>query len=202
MYIVDRVKYTKEMIATCVRGLERYAVANSFENLWHILNMAKQCIQDSYHPNFSSLLSFYSLVELLVLNESDRQKAKLRMGEECGNKLPYFYNRISQMNFPEKLFINKNLSEFEVFDILTVIRNKVIHGVFDEARNKLEELFPINSSAGLYMGTTEDAESSEFQDQISNMNGLIRNTLAQILVEMMRDPGQLSVIRNDVNFKI
>jgi len=205
VYYANRVSYTKELITEYIEGLECYAVDNSVENLWHILNLAKQCIKDSNYPNFSSLLSFYSLIELLVLNDielKDRQKAKVSIVKECGNKLSYFYKNIRPLNFPEKSYINNNFSETQIFENLTQLRHKVIHGVFDEARNKLEELFPIKTSAGIYMGTTEDAESSAFQDQISNLNGLIRNTLGQILLELMKDPRQLSVIKNDINFKI
>ncbi len=205
VHSVNRINYTEEMITEYIKGLECYAVDNSVENLWHILNLAKQCIQDSYHSNFSSLLSFYSLIELLVLNDMepwDRRNVHVSIVKECSNKLPYFYKKISQLNFPEKIYLNKNFSESQIFENLTQLRHKVIHGIFDEARNILEDLFPITNSAGSYMGTTEDAESSAFQDQISNLNGLIRNTLGQILLEWMKDPKGISVIKNNIHFKI
>lgn len=69
--------------------MECYAEENSMENLWHILNLAKQCIEDSYYPNFSSLLSFYSLVELLVLKDIDvnQRPQGNTIVKECGREL-------------------------------------------------------------------------------------------------------------------
>ena len=52
------------------------------------------------------------------------------------------------------------------------------------------------------MGNTEDAESSAFQDQIQNLNGLISNELGQILIEWMKTPRQLSNMKININFTI
>lgn len=182
---------TEEELTKYIKGMESYAVDNSIENLWHLLQMAKQCIENSFQPNFSSLLSFYSIIELLILKDI---KAK-NIVAECGNKLPYFYKNINILNFPEKLFLNCNLSKKEMFENLTRLRHKVIHGIFTEARSILDTLFPNKSTS------TENAESSAFQDQIRNLNGLLRNELAQILREWMIAPQKLAIIKNDLNFQ-
>lgn len=182
---------TEEELTKYIKGMESYAVDNSIENLWHLLQMAKQCIENSFQPNFSSLLSFYSIIELLILKDI---KAK-NIVAECGNKLPYFYKNINILNFSEKLFLNCNLSKKEMFENLTRLRHKVIHGIFTEARSILDTLFPNKSTS------TENAESSAFQDQIRNLNGLLRNELAQILREWMIAPQKLAIIKNDLNFQ-
>lgn len=193
-----RSKFTEEEITKYIKGMEIYAETNSVENLWHLLHMAKQCIKDSYQPNFSSLLSFYSVIEVLVLKDT-RNKSIVK---ECGRKLPYFYKKIKLLNFPEKCFLNQNLSEKEIFENLTELRHKVIHGVFNEARNILGLLLPNTSGNNRYMGNTEDAESSDFQDQIQNLNGLLRNELVQILCEWMISPTKLASIKIDLNFQV
>lgn len=182
---------TEEELTKYIKGMESYAVDNSIENLWHLLQMAKQCIENSFQANFSSLLSFYSIIELLILKDI---KAK-NIVAECGNKLPYFYKNINILNFSEKLFLNCNLSKKEMFENLTRLRHKVIHGIFTEARSILDTLFPNKSTS------TENAESSAFQDQIRNLNGLLRNELAQILREWMIAPQKLAIIKNDLNFQ-
>ena len=187
-------KLTEEKLTTYIKGMEIYAETNSVENLWHLLNMTKQCIIDSYQPNFSSLLGFYSIIELLILKDTKNKKIVV----ECGRKLPYFYKNINLLNFPEQYYLNQNLSEREIFENLTRLRHKVIHGVFSEARNILELLFPITNGNNSYMGNTEDAESSEFQNQIQNLNGLLRNELVQILSEWMSSPIKLASIKSNL----
>lgn len=202
MYYANRIDYTEELISEYVKGLECYAVDNSIENLWHVLNLSTQCFEDSIHPNFSSLLSFYSLVELLVLKDINRRTTGNYIHEECGRKLPYFYQRIGFYNFPSKVRLNSNLSEREIFENLTFLRHKVIHGAFNDARSILNNLFPISSFNSTYNGNTEDAESSEFQDQIQNLKELLIKELGQILVELMKAPRELLNIKNDINFTV
>jgi len=182
-----------------IRGMECYTKKHSVENLWHILNLAKQCIEDSFQPNFSSLLSFYSIIELLVLKDIKHRSVGNFIADECGRKLPYFYKMFSCLKCPVITYIDKNLSEVEIFKKLTYLRHKVIHGIFHEARQILNELFPISTN-NQYMGNTEDAESSAFQDQMQNLNMLIRSELAQILHEWMLSPSGLSSVKNNINF--
>ncbi|MBM7615677.1 hypothetical protein [Alkaliphilus hydrothermalis] len=180
--------------------MEFYAEKNSIENLWHILNLSKQCLEDSYHPNFSSLLSFYSLVELLVLKDINKRQSGQYIHQDCGRKLPYFYRNIDLFSFPQKVHLNKKISETHIFEKLTYLRHKVIHGVFKEATEALEEIFPISKSDGTNMGSTEDAESSAFQDQLQNLNALIRSELGEILCKWMESPEELSKIKQDISF--
>ena len=184
-------KLTEKELTKYIKGMEIYAVSNSIETLWHLLQMAKQCIKDSFQPNFSSLLSFYSIIELLILKDTKNKS----IVDECGRKLPYFYKNNNISKFPEKYFLDQTLSEKEIFENLTKLRHKVIHGIFDEARCFLDTLFPNKST------NTENAESSAFQDQIQNLNGLLRNELAQILREWMIDPQKIETIKNDLNFQ-
>lgn len=180
--------------------MECYTKSYSMENLWHILNLAKQCLEDSFQPNFTSLLSFYSIIELLVLKDINHRSKGNYIADECGRKLPYFYKNIPYLNCQAIISIDKILSESEIFKKLTFLRHKVIHGVFHEAVQILNELFPISSTSNQYMGNTEDAESSAFQDQMQNLNMLIRNELAQILHEWMRSPSDLLLVKNNINF--
>lgn len=193
---VNRVKYTEELIEVYVKGLEFYALNYGFENLWHVLSLAKQCLQNSYEANFSSLLDFYSLIEVLVLNDKKRKKAEMTIVKESGNKLSYFYKKINSLSFSSKSFINNDLGDYEIFEGLTRIRHKVIHGDFNIARKELEILFPIKDNSIVYKGNTEDAESSAFQDQIINLNSLISNTLVQVLIKMMKEPYEFEKIKN------
>ena len=194
------VKPTEIDLEKYVGGMDVYTSANSVENLWHIINLAKQCIEDSFQPNFSSLLSFYSIIELLVLNDCDNRTNGNYITDQCGRKLPYFHKKLSYLSCPALISINKSLSEAELFIELTKLRHKVIHGIFHKARQILNVLFPISSVNGQYMGNTEDAESSAFQDQMQNLNMLIRSELAQILHEWMISPDQIAEIKNDINF--
>lgn len=188
---------TEGELTKYIKGMEIYAVNNSVENLWHLLQMSKQCIKDSFQPNFSSLLSFYSIIELLILKDTENKS----IVDECGRKLPYFYKDITIFKFPGMHFFNQNLSEKEIFENLTRLRHKVIHGIFNKARRILDTLLPNKSTSNSYMGNTEDGESSAFQDQIQNLNGLLRNELVQILREWMIDPQKLAAIKNDLNFQ-
>lgn len=188
-------KLTEMELVSYVKGLEIYALNNSIENLWHLLQITKQCIENSFHPNFGSLLSFYSIIELLIIDDTNNKKSKKSIVKECKEKLPYFYKRISDIEFPEKYYLNHDLSEKEVFENLTRLRHKVIHGIFSEARCILDILFPNKITC------TEDAESSAFQDQIKNLNGLLRNELGQILREWMIDPQKLDTIKNNLDFE-
>ncbi len=200
-YYAASIKPTESEITNYIGGMDYYAKNNSIENLWHVLNLAKQCIEDSFHPNFSSLLSFYSLIELLLLKDIDRRTNGNYIHQECGRKLPYFYNKINSLSCPAINSLDKNLSETDIFENMTFLRHKVIHGIFNEARKILDKLFPISSVNGEYMGNTEDAESSAFQDQMQNLNMLIRSELAQILREWMLSPSNLSSIKNNINFR-
>jgi len=199
--IINGITITEDSMAKYISGMERYAEDNGVVNLWHIISLAKQCIKDSYEPTFGSLLSFYSLIQLLVLKDITRRSNGNFIHEECGRKLPYFYKKIELLNFPQKVFLNNDLSEKDIFEKMTLLRHKVIHGIFNEARNILGELFPIVSRDNVYMGSTEDAESSAFQDQIQNLNSLIRIELGQILHEWMISPQNLSGIKNDISFQ-
>ncbi|NFO11225.1 hypothetical protein FDB29_08960 [Clostridium botulinum] len=185
-------KPTKAEINEYIVGMDNYIDVNCIENLWHLLNLVNQCIKDSYNPNFSSLLSFYSIIELLVLNDTRNRS----IVEECVSKLPEFYKEINILNFPAKNKLNSRLSEEEIFKKLTKLRHKVIHGIFVEARSILDSLFPNISENNRYSGNTEDAESSAFQDQIQNLNDLIRNELGQILKLWMKSPERLSSIKS------
>lgn len=128
--MVNRVKYTEKSIEKYVKGLEIYALKNGFENLWHILNLTKQCIRDSYESNFSPLLSFYSLIEVLTLNDKKRYKANISIGEECGYKLPIFYKEINCLNFPEKYRVNIDMKDYEIFNNLITILTSMDHTHF------------------------------------------------------------------------
>lgn len=189
---------TEEELIKFIKGMETYAIKNSIENLWHLLQMAKQCIKDSFEPNFSALLSFYSLIELLVLTDVDTKKRDITITEECGRKLSYFYKNGKVINvekYQVQGVLNLTLSEYKVFEKLTKLRHKVIHGIFNEARDILDSLLPNKST------NTENAESSAFQDQIQNLNTLLRIELTQILYEWMIDPRKLEEIKKNLHFQ-
>jgi hypothetical protein len=64
----------------------------------------------------------------------------------------------------------------------------------------LNELFPL-SNDDEYTGNTEDAESSEFQDQIMNLNGILTCVLCEILTSFMDAPDELAQIKQDINYQ-
>lgn len=181
-------------LATYVKGLETYTKSMCIEETWHILNLAIQCLENSYNSNFSAVLTFYALVEILVLTDKRNRGERSSIGKECSRKLPQFLKKDSITYLGLQPFINKDLSEKDIFDKLTHIRHKVIHGILKEAREILRELFPMRK--GEYGGATEDAESSVFQDQLRCLNCLIRLVLVNILMEWMHDPNNLLQIKN------
>ena len=164
------------------------------EDTWHILNLAIQCLENSYNFNFSAVLTFYALIEILILTDKEKRGKGNFIREECSRKLPQFLKKDSITYLGLQPFINKDLSEKDIFDKLTHIRHKVIHGILKEARENLRELFPMRK--GEYGGATEDAESSVFQDQLRCLNCLIRLVLVNILMEWMHDPNNLLQIKN------
>lgn len=60
------------------------------EEIWHILNLAIQCLENSYNSNFSAVLTFYALVEILVLTDKRNRGERSSIGKECSRKLPQF----------------------------------------------------------------------------------------------------------------
>lgn len=182
-----------------VKGIENYTKNKGIEDTWHILNLAVQCLGDSYNTNFSALLTFYALVEILVLADVHHRGSGEYIHEECGRKLPQFLKKDDINYFPIRAFINNELLERKIFENLTTLRHKVIHGDFKKARDTLGVLFPV-SDVG-YGGNTEDSESSSFQDQLRNLNGLIRVVLINILTEWMCDPNKLLDIKKNIYYK-
>ena len=171
-----------------------YTKSMCIEETWHILNLAIQCLENSYNSNFSAVLTFYALIEILILTDKEKRDKGNFIREECSRKLPQFLKKDSITYLGLQPFINKDLSEKDIFDKLTHIRHKVIHGILKEAREILRELFPMRK--GKYGGATEDAESSVFQDQLRCLNCLIRLVLVNILMEWMHDPNNLLQIKN------
>ena len=155
-------------LTTYVKRLETYTKSMCIEETWHILNLAIQCLENSYNSNFSAVLTFYALIEILILTDKEKRDKGNFIREECSRKLPQFLKKDSITYLGLQPFINKDLSEKDIFDKLTHIRHKVIHGILKEAREILRELFPMRK--GKYGGATEDAESSVFQDQLRCLN--------------------------------
>ena len=56
-------------LTTYVKGLETYTKSMCIEETWHILNLAIQCLENSYNSNFSAVLTFYALIEILKKKE-------------------------------------------------------------------------------------------------------------------------------------
>lgn len=95
---------------------------------------------DVANGSSSAVLTFYAFNRNF---DFDRIKEKRGKGnfirEECSRKLPQFLKKDSITYLGLQPFINKDLSEKDIFDKLTHIRHKVIHGILKEAREILRE---------------------------------------------------------------
>jgi len=191
---------SEEEIAKFIKGMEEYAINNSIENLWHILNLSNQCFYSSLESNFGSLLTFFSLIEILIISDVARRNPGNYLHDECGRKLPVYYSRVSAYNCPAITNLNNDLSDAEIFEKITILRHKVIHGALGDARTILDEILPM-PDGDEYKGNTEDAESSEFQDQIANLNNILRCVLCEILTDFMEDPNALARIKQDISYR-
>lgn len=81
-------------LTTYVKGLETYTKSMCIEDTWHILNLAIQCLENSYNFNFSAVLTFYALIEILILTDKEKRGKGNFIREECSRKLPQFLKRI------------------------------------------------------------------------------------------------------------
>lgn len=155
---------------------------DDFINLWHVMQLVNTSLYTSHKPSFNFLLSFFSIMEIILIKDLKRTARK-----EYTNKLPFF---LKSSLIPVDLFV-ANPQEFT--SKLVDLRNKVIHGDIREAQKILELIINDDECS------IEDVESSRFFQKIQILNSFLMKALGSILSHWIVCNSTIQVVKNDEN---